>query len=170
MILIVPNKVGPSSMCTYIKGHQSILAIWNYESTTEYIYRIGYRDHFVLLPNFIHNDYISGTTVWEEQAQTMISFENYCLCLSLVAHHSGREACCSFLALDLCSKRPQLLIQQTKWEARGSWWQFKRWQKSFAFSTKWSLFSDPLQYYYEHTSCRHDMASHCQSWNLHQSL
>ena len=82
--------------------------------------------------------------VWEEQAQTMISFENHCLCLSLAAHYSGREACCSFLALDLWSKRPQLLIQQAKWEARSSWWQFKRWQKSFAFSTKWSLFSDPI--------------------------
>ena len=151
MILIVPYKVGPSNMCTY-KGHQSILVIWNYEGTTEYIYRIGYRDHFVLFPNFIHIDYISGTTaamslnfgknfffpiillrlqgilsphslpVWEEQVQTMTSFKNYCSCLSLVAHHSGREACCSFLALDLWSKRPQLLIQQAKWEARGSRW------------------------------------------------
>ena len=68
--------------------------------------------------------------VWGKQAQTMISFENYCLCLSLTAHRSGREACCSFLALDLWSKRLQLLIQQAKWEAQGSWWQFKRWQRS----------------------------------------
>ena len=108
--------------------------------------------------------------VWEEQVQTVISFKNHCLCPSLATHHLRRDVCCSFLALDLWSKRPQLLIQQAKWEARGSRWQFKRWQKSFAFSTKWSLFSDPLQYYYEHTSCRHDMASHCRSWNLHQSL